>query len=325
MIRGELSARKAAKLCLRPNAQAPHFIEKARKLLGRVDPLKLQAFNERLKANMRLVTPEREKAIVNEYQAGASQTELIRKYHMWWVTVRKILVKHGIPIRQESEQLIFQFHGKVPHVVPGLTREKLYIAFAMLGDNVSRNHAPKEHNYKLGIAAGGDREFAEVWCDNFEKAYRLRPKINGRNPKSLIAGIGCKQAWLDLHKHFSFGTYNWDIKPSAMNFLLTEAPVDSLGYALQAFCEAEGYMEIDKSHGINRRVVIKSINKFGLEKIQLLLEQLNIKPKLYSYPLTNYLIVSQKSNLEKFGALIGFTSKRKRMKLKEALESYSTN
>ncbi len=325
VIKGELSARKAAKLCLRPNAQAPHFISKARSLLTCTDSRKLQAFNEQLESNRPHIKPEIREKIISEYLAGASQCALIRKYHMWWATVRKILVNHGVPIRQESEQLILRFHGKVPRVAPGLTKEKLYIAFAMLGDNASRNHAPTEHNYKVGIAAGGDREFAEVWCDNFEKAYGLHPKINEKIPNCIIAGMGCKQAWLDLHRYFSFGTYDWEIKHEAMNFLLTAAPIDSLGYALQAFCEAEGCMEIDKSHGINRRVVIKSINRSGLEKIQLLLERLNIKSKLYAYTSTNYLIVSQKSNLEKFGALIDFTSKRKRIKLKEALETYSTN
>lgn len=260
--------------------------------------------------------------IIDEYRAGASQGALIRKYHIWWATLQKILLKHSIPIRQESEQLALHFHGRVPNVIPGLTKEKMYVAFAMLGDNAGRNHAPREHNYKLGIAAGGDREFAEAWCDNFENAYGLRPRINERNPRSLIADIGCKQVWLDLHEHFSFGTYDWDIKPSAMNFLLTEASTNSLGYALQAFSEAEGHIAIDKSNGVNRRVVMRSINRSGLEKIQQLFKCLDIKSKLYSYPSSNYLIVSRRPNLEKFGALIGFTSKRKQMKLKEALDSY---
>jgi len=260
--------------------------------------------------------------IIDEYLAGASQGALIRKYHMWWLTIRKILLKHGIPIRQDSEQLILRFHGKVPNVKPGLTREKLYVAFAMLGDNAGRNNAPREHNYKLGIATGSDREFAEVWCDNFEKAYGLRPRINERNLRSLIAGMGCKQAWLDLHKYFSFGTYDWDIKPDAMNFLLTEAPLDSLGYALQAFSEAEGHLSFVNYNGWDRRIFIRSVNLKGLQQIAKLFTRVNVYPKLYHGKNTHVLVVSIKRNLQRYLELVGFTSERKRALLERMVSSY---
>ena len=293
MIRGEISARKAAKLCLWPRAQSPHFAARARSLLARTDPIKLRAFNERLKANLRLATPETKNKVVGEYLAGTSQAALVKKYHMWCVTLRKILEKRRIPIRGDSEQLSLHFHGRVPNVVPALTREKLYVAFAMLGDNAGRNHAPKEHNYKLGIAAGCDREFADVWCDNFEQAFGLRPKVNERNPKCLIAIVGCKQAWLDLHKYFSFGTYNWDIKDSVMDFLLNEAPISSVGYALRAFTEAEGYPNFSHHHGCNRRIFIRSINLDGLKKILRLFVRLDICSKIYLGKNTPVLVISR--------------------------------
>jgi hypothetical protein len=324
VIRSELSARKAAKLCLRPKAQAHHFIERARKLLADIDPFKLQAFNERLEANRRLVTPEIEEMIINEYLAGASQGTLRRKYRMWWATVRKILIKHGIFIRQGPEQLALHFHGRVPNVVPGLTKEKLYVAFTMLGDNAGRNHALKEHNYKLGIAAGSDYHFAKVWCDNFEKTYGIRPRINERNPKSLIADIGCKQAWLDLHQYFSFGTYDWDIKPSAMRFLQAEASIDSLGYALQAFSEAEGYLRFANYNSWDRRIFIRSVNLRGLQRIARLFLRVGISPKLYHSKNSHVLVISKKKNIQKYLELVGFTSKRKQALLEKAINSYST-
>ncbi len=323
VISGELSARKAAKLCLRPNAQAPHFIQRARRLLAYKYPDKLRAFNERLKANMRLVTPERGDRVVGEYLAGSTQKTLIKKYHMWWATVRKILVKRGIPIRQGSEVLSLHFHGRLPKVTPGLTRKKLYVAFAMLGDNAGRNHAPKEHNYKLGLSAGGDREFADVWCDNFERAFGLRPKVNERNPKCLIAGVGCKQAWLDLHRYFSFGTYNWDIKNSVMDFLLNAAPISSVGYALQAFTEAEGYPNFSNYNGWSRRIFIRSVNVDGLRKILKLFARLNICSKIYFGKNTPVLIISQKRNIQRCLELVGFTSKRKQALLEKMVNSYT--
>lgn len=319
VIKGTISAAKAAKLCLGPRAQSPHFTAKARSLLARTDPIKLQAFNERLKVNRHLVTPEMENKIVGEYLSGAHQAALIEKYHMWCMTVRNILVKHGVPVRSSSEALALHFHGRLPKVTPGLTREKLYVAFAMLGDNAGRNHAPKEHNYKLGIAAGSDREFADVWCDNFERAFGLRPKINERNPKCLIAGVGCKQAWLDLHEHFSFGTYDWHIKDGAMNFLLNEAPLSSVGYALQAFVEAEGYPSF---RSCSRRIFIRSINLPGLQKIQMLFARLDISSKIYLGKNTPVLIISRQKNMRRYLELVGFTSSRKQALLEKMVNSY---
>ncbi|MFH1820860.1 MAG: hypothetical protein ABH852_00235 [Methanobacteriota archaeon] len=322
MILGEISAAKAAKLCLGPKAQSPHFAARARSLLARTDSFKLQAFNERLKSNMPHVTLETENRVVGEYLAGVSQAALVKKYHMWCVTLHKILEKHKIPIRGDSEALSLHFHGRIPNVVPSLTREKLYVAFAMLGDNASRNHAPKEHNYKVGLSAGGNREFAEVWCDNFERAFGLRPKINERNPKSLIAGIGCKQAWLDLHKYFSFGTYDWDIKDSVMDFLLNEAPISSVGYALQAFTEAEGHPNFS-NHGWDRRIFIRSVNVKGLQKILKLFAKLNICSKIYFGKNAPVLIISRKRNIQGYMELVGFTSKRKQTTLEKMVNSYA--
>lgn len=79
-------------------------------------------------------------------------------------------------------------------------------------------------------------------------------------------------------------------------------------------------MAIDKSHGINRRIVIRSVNLKGLKRMRPFFGRLGIQTKLYSYPESNYLIISEKENLEKFSAFIGFTSKRKRAKLREALD-----
>lgn len=78
VISGELSGNKAAKLYLRPNAQGHHFIEKARALLARKVPTRLQAFNERLEANKPHIEPEVEEKVVAEYLAGATQTALIK-------------------------------------------------------------------------------------------------------------------------------------------------------------------------------------------------------------------------------------------------------
>lgn len=225
-------------------------------------------------------------------------------------------------IRDTSQQLLLRFHGRIPTVKSGLSKEKLYVAFAMLGDHAGRHQALQDGNYKVGIAAGQDYYFAEVWCNNFEAAYGVRPHIRDKYPKNIITDVGCKEAGLDLHRHFSFGTYDWNAKSSALKFLLERAKPHWVGYALNAFSEAEGHMAIDKSHGISRRIVIRSVNARGLRRVRPLFGRLGIQTKLYAYYESNYLIISKKENLEKFSAFKGVTSKRKRAKLREALDSY---
>lgn len=122
VIHGKLSACQAAKLCLSPTAQAHHFIEKARRIL---DSEKLQALNRRLEANKRLITPEKEKQVVTDFLNGASQHQIVQEYHMWDQSVRSILHKHGVEIRDTSQQLLLRFHGRIPTVKSGLSKEKL--------------------------------------------------------------------------------------------------------------------------------------------------------------------------------------------------------
>lgn len=135
-------------------------------------------------------------------------------------------------IRDTSQQLLLRFHGRIPTVESGMSKEKVYVAFAVLGDHAGRHQALKNGNYKLGIAAGQDYYFAEVWCNNFEAAYGVWPHIRDKDSKNIITDVGCKEAWLDLRKHFSFGTYDWDVRNAAMKFLMERAKPHWVAHAL---------------------------------------------------------------------------------------------
>lgn len=115
---------------------------------------------------------------------------------------------------------------------------------------------------------------------------------------------------------------DWNVGDSVMECLVDRSPISWVGFALNAFSEAEGWVGVDWSNGPSRRIFIRSVNWRGLVKIKSLFYRLRIETKLYSYPKTNCLIISRRDNLERFRAIVGFTSKRKQAKLKEILYSY---
>jgi hypothetical protein len=109
------------------------------------------------------------KMIISDYRKGLSQSRLVRKYHVEWRKLREILVQAGINIRSKSQQAFIEKYGRLPTIWDKLSKEKLYVIFALLGDNLRPSSQMKRHTYIIGIAAGKDRDFAEFWKEGLEK------------------------------------------------------------------------------------------------------------------------------------------------------------
>lgn len=92
---------------------------------------------------------------------------------------------------------------------------------------------------------------------------------------------------------------------------------------IKAFADCDGTI-YDKNY--NRYVAIDPINLKGLKQISKILEEFNIKNKIY---IINYkgktsyrLKISRKDNLIKFNKIIGFNHPKKKRKLIKAINSY---
>src|SRR3989344_2362728 len=135
------------------------------------------------------------------------------------------------------------------------------------------------------------------YMKDFYKVYKIKTKYIKKEYEVKIRSV---EVYKDLIRYCKFGSRDWYIPKGILNNKTFSKEW------LKAFCDGEAYID-NKS----KRIVINSVNKKGLISIKKLLEQLNIKSKIYgpyywkkfkSFRIT----IKGKDNLIKFNKNITF-------------------
>jgi hypothetical protein len=115
--------------------------------------------------------------IATQYKRGASQAELVNKYRIEWRKLKQILISSNAKIGDKSQQVLVQKYGRLPRIRSRPSASKLYVIFAMLGDNLRPTDQTRWRTHIIGIAAGSDIDFARCWIENFRREYGIRPRL----------------------------------------------------------------------------------------------------------------------------------------------------
>lgn len=259
-----------------------------------------------------------EYALLREYANGASQSGLCSKHHVFWRKLRNLLRSHNIPIRDKSQQAFLQKNGRLPRIRRGLTKWKLYVIFSMLGDNLRPSSQAKRGTHIIGIAAGADASFAEHWVGNFQREYLVRPSVSTQGVHNIQAYISSLDIWRDLHRYACFGRYNWRLSAKTFrHFLSRKVDLETLGYGLRGFFDAEGSVKYQIKRAA-RQVSVASVNHEGLLQISMLLQRLGIGHSLYR----DSIAIFGRANLENFQRRVGFLIPRKNEALKSMISTF---
>ena len=249
--------------------------------------------------------------IATEYKRGSSQTDLVNKYRLEWRKLKEILVSSNLQIRDKSQQILVQRYGRLPRIRSRLSASKLYVIFAMLGDNLRPSDQTKWRTHIIGIAAGSDTDFARDWIENFRREYGIRPRLLRKGKNNIQAYISSVDIWCDLHRYAVFGSRKWRLKPWLMRFLMKRVPLRVLGYGLRGFFDAEGSFVSRSKRKTSGTVNAGSVNYRGLKQISHLLERLGISHRFHKQ-YVNTVSISGRANLETYLELVGFGIQRKR-------------
>lgn len=256
--------------------------------------------------------------LLQEYSRGTSQSQLVAKYHVEWRKLRKILNSGRVAIRDKSQQAFIEKYGRPPLERRGISQWKLYVIFAMLGDNLRPSSQAIRGTHIIGIAAGGDRDFAENWIYNFEQEYRVRPALVIRGVNNIQTEISSLDIWRDLHRYATFGRKCWRLSDEMLRHLLSNnVPSRLVGYGLRGFFDAEGSVKYQRDRAA-RQITAYSINYAGLGQVSRVLQKLAIKHSLYK----NSIAIFGRPNLESFQKLIGFSIRRKNEALNNMISSF---
>jgi LAGLIDADG-like domain len=251
--------------------------------------------------------------IATEYKRGSSQTDLVKKYRIEWRKLKHILVSNNLQIRDKSQQILVQRYGRLPRIRSRPSASKLYVIFAMLGDNLRPTDQTRWRTHIMGIAAGSDRDFARHWIENFEREYGVRPRLLNKGKNNIQAYISSVDIWRDLHRFAVFGSHKWRLKRGLMRFLTRRIRLRVLGYGLRGFFDAEGSFS-HSLHKTSGRVVASSVNYRGLKQISRLLERLRIRHRFHR-GYRNTVSIVGRASLEAYLELIGFSIRRKMERL----------
>jgi hypothetical protein len=212
-----------------------------------------------------------------------------------------------------------------------ISKEKLYLLFARLGDNAGATRSGWKLGWKVGICAGiTENAFANKWATLFDVTYSRVPTVRS-HPDSALSSIHVtlksKAIWLDMDKYAQFGKYNWIIRESLINYLLTDCPLEDLGYGLSGFLDADGYIGNQNQYC---RVELMSVNENGLNQLRQLLLRMEIKTikRSNTYRRTlplHSLCVSNIENLRILHKYITFCEPRKQQLFDDYIEKRKTS
>jgi len=244
----------------------------------------------------------------------------VYRYGIEWRKLKAILVSHNVKIRDKSQQIVFQRYGKLPRIRSRLSASKLYVIFAMLGDNLRPTDQSKWRTHIIGIAAGPDRDFARQWIQSFEREYRVRPRLLNKGKNNIQTYISSVDIWRDLHRYAVFGSRKWRLKPGVMRFLMKRVPLQVLGYGMRGFFDADGSFSRNPNCKASGVVRASSVNYHGLKQILRLLARLGIRHSFYS-KYRNTIAIYAQASLEAYLERVGFGIRRKMEKLEMTIEA----
>lgn len=212
-----------------------------------------------------------------------------------------------------------------------LSPELAYIYGVLVGGGSIEN---RNRTYRINLNVV-DKEFAENFSKKLKKWSGMEPSMSERtvfsNHKTkynkLIRGVShffvvrlaSKQVINFLQRKIKNGTYKWRVPEDVIN----SNDEDIICNFLKGFFDSEGCV-IHSNR--TRRVEAFSVNKEGLDQIQILLEKIYIKSRnlqteeqklMGAYTLR----ISKRTNLEKFEK-VNFIINRKREKFENLLKSY---
>lgn len=173
------------------------------------------------------------------------------------------------------------------------------------------NKNQKTPRYDFGFYPD-DLMMAKSFNDAFFELYGRRFIVRkSKEYNNYILRGTHKEAYLDLIKLGSFGTYDWNVP---FEFLTTTKMKTEW---IKAFFDAE-------AHVGKRQIQVQSVNKKGLEEVKQLLEEVGIiTSKIYTYKRKqknwniNYLLaILRKSEFKNYLKLVGFNHSSKKDKLK---------
>src|SRR2546429_8865716 len=95
-------------------------------------------------------------------------------------------------------------YGRSPEIRLRLSRSKLYIIEAMLGDGLRPTSQTERRTHILGIAAGKGLDFAENWISEFEREYSVRPALRIVGGNKIQTSISSLDIWKNLQRLPSF-------------------------------------------------------------------------------------------------------------------------
>ena len=224
-----------------------------------------------------------------------------------------------------------------------ISKEKLYVLFAMLGDNVGSlkgkwidKKCKLHRNCSVGICMSDDEvmSFGKKFINDFQNVYNKIPvarKVIDKRGPYIVWNITLKsvEIWEDIRMYVELGKYDWKIKDDLMNYLLNECPLEDLGYGLSGIFDAESCVSTLNKGYYN--VQLGMVNLQGLQQIQQLLTKLNIYSKLSNgrkpIPEKNMkryynLCISNQQNLIQFNKYIQFNIDKKKQRMNNILNQY---
>jgi len=152
-----------------------------------------------------------------------------------------------------------------------------------------------------------------LFKDLYGKDIRIEKAYDSEN---YVLRTKHKPACLNLLNITKFGTHEWRVPFS----LLSSKKLQS--FWLKAFFTAEGSVHLKGKY-----IQLQSVNKIGIEDVQNLLKNFNIKSRIYTYQRknpnwnTNYILQINRKNTIIFNKYIGFYSIEKQQKLDNACRS----
>ncbi len=180
----------------------------------------------------------------------------------------------------------------------------------IMGDGSATIRKEKTYNHHTICFYPDDTRMLEAFLDAFKKLYGFTPNVKKLQNHYQVRADS-KAILTDLFKYGSFRSLEWCIPKKLLTSKLSKQEW------LRAFYDCEGYVG-------PRVIAIQSVNKHGLQEIQNLLKEFEIKSQLYSYKRkqqtwnTNYLLyITRREERYKFLKNIGFNHFEKQKKLEK--------
>lgn len=232
-----------------------------------------------------------------------SASEIAKKFNVSVVTVINWLDQYNIDKRIHKESMNTSLikeklrQKKLRHPTKDysiMTPEKAYILGTLCGDAYINNK-------RLRLEIRKDIEFIEKFVKCIKKVYGLKFNILYYAPKDTWKmDASCEIISRDLLKYSKFRTRNWCVP----NIILNSGDTSIISSFLQAFFDSEGT--------VSKYIISAgSINKLGLQQIQMLLNKLGIKSQVYNCKRYYSLCITRKVYRKRYYNFVGFTIKRK--------------